>query len=190
MADNPEASSAPPAPETPRFARDGEVLPPYVVNNPENLAALSASQSLPHELYAARVAIVAALKSEGYTRKQIAKSLGMTLSGVHWCVKKARERELLKAGMAETMELLENEALPLAVEGLLADLKKGNQEAYLATLRGKGLLRNYNQVKNEGGGGAANLAFQFNFVTPDGRTIESPAVPELKGQVFGVERDE
>ncbi len=185
----PEASPAPPvAVETARFARDGEALPPYVAGGPDMQKAQGAARQLPHELYAARVAIVAALKTENYTRKQIAEALGMTQGGVHWCIRKARERELLKNGMAETIELLENEALPLAVEGLLKDLRKGNQAAYLATLQGKGLLRNYNQVKNEGGGGGANLAFQFNFVTPDGKAIERPALPELPGQVFGVER--
>lgn len=186
----PEASSAPPvAGETARFARDGEALPPFAPGGQEMQKAAAEARQLPHELYAARVAIVAALKTEGYTRKQIAKALQMTQAGVHWCIRKARERELLKAGMAETLELLENEALPLAVEGLLNDLRKGNQAAYLATLQGKGLLRSYNQVKNEGGsGGGTSMAFQFNFVTPDGQAIERPDVPELKGQVFGVEK--
>lgn len=189
MPDNqPEASSAPAVRESVRFSRDGEALPPYNPGNPENQKLAGQAKQLPHELYAARVAVVAALKTEGYTRKQIAAALGMTLSGVHWCVRKAREQKILQTGMAETLALIEDEALPLAVEGLLRDLRRGNQEAYLATLRGRGILRNFNNNKNEGNGGGAPMAFQFNFVMPGGETVNQPKVPALPGQVFGSER--
>lgn len=179
MADqDPEASPAPT--ETPRFSRDGELLPEQIpqFESPKG-------RELPHELFQARVAIVAGLKTEGYSRKQIAKALQMSVSGVAWCIRKARERKLLVDGMTETLKLIEDEALPLAVEGLLKDLRLGNQTAYLETLKGRGLLRNYTQVKQEGGGNQANMAFQFNFVTPDGQRIDQPDVPALPGQVFG-----
>lgn len=184
MADQDPAEVSAPA-ETPRFSLDGENLPAPIPEPPA-----SGRGELPHELYAARVAVVAALKAEGYSRKQIAKALGMSLSGVDWSVRKARERKLLKDGMTETLARIEDEAVPLAVEGLLKDLRLGNQQAYLETLKGRGLLRNFTQVKQESGSPTNNMAFQFNFVTKDGAVISQPATPELPGQVFGTAKAE
>ena len=191
-----DAQPAAPKPPTVRFSADGETLPPYVPP-PEVSAAGGKGRELPHEVYAARTTIVAALKREGYSRAKIARALGMSVSGVAWCIRRARETGALRRGLEEALSEIDEEAVPLAVEGLLHHLRKHDKDAVFATLQGKGLLRSFSQVKNEGGGGQANMAFQFNFVMPEGGAAAPtiapvPAALSIDGtrQVFGVEKAE
>lgn len=149
------------------------------------------ADALPHELYEARVSIVAALRQHGYSRSRIAHALKMGLAGVDWCIRQARVRGELQKGMIEAAITLEEEAVPLAVEGVLAALKKRNPEVAMKVLEGKGLLQHYSANKEGGGNPAAPMAFQFNFITKDGTPLpEQPALPALPGDVVGTARVE
>lgn len=186
----------------PRFSSDGVLLDPAVpevttatiaVLNPERGA-----ERLPHELHAARVPVIAALKLHGYTRPQIAKALKMSRSAVDWCIRVARERDLLHGGVEDALKTLDDEAVPLAIDAVVAALKRGDKDLGLKVLEGKGLLRSYAQVKNEGGTGKGpNMAFQFNFTMPPGEPARPAidAIPAELGregtkQIFGAERAE
>lgn len=147
-------------------------------------------RTLPHELYEARVEIVAAMMQQGYTRARVAHALHMSLPAVAWCITQARKRELLQSGVIEAIGRLNDEAVPLAVEGLLHHLGKKDKEAVFKTLEGRGLLVHHASNKNESTGPAAPLAFQFNFVTKDGEIAPAPELPALPGQVIGIAREE
>ncbi len=169
-----------------RVSPDGEYAPPRP-GNPENM--VHGRSPLPHELYEARVSVIAALKAQGYTRRQIGKAMGMTASGVNWCIRKARELGHLKSGLEDALNELDNEAIPLAVEAFLHHLRAKDKDIAIATLEGRGLLPHRTKAKNEAGPGGVNMAFQFNFVTPDGQTVQAD-VKTLPGQVLGRERTE
>lgn len=178
-------------PSTPVFVKPNAVPGPS-----EEVQALAPTSrvpdGLPHELYEARIPIVAALKTEGYSSRRIAKILKMRTEGVAWCVRKARERDLLKKGLEEAIQKLDDEGVPLAVEGLLRKLQRGEEASIFKILEGRGVFRNFSQVKSEGDGSRSNMAFQFVFTGgPPARdgAIPVDAVPTgLPGQVFGVER--
>ncbi|MET0742940.1 MAG: hypothetical protein ABWY78_06175 [Microvirga sp.] len=145
---------------------------------------------MPPELYQARVTVVAALRTEGYTFRQIAKALGMKQASVEWCARRARERDQLRAGVAEAIEMLDNEAVPLAVDAMLRKLKKGEDKAVFGVLEGRGLLKSFSQVKNEGDGTRNNMAFQFVFAgAPEPGKGGDLTLPKgLPGQVVGTQR--
>lgn len=136
---------------------------------------------LPHVLYEARVAIVAALKTEGYNREEIADALQMTARGVDWCLKKARDQGKIATGLAAAVAELDNEALPLAVESLLHHLREKNPDITLKTLQGRGAF--VTKGSGAAGNGGGNVNFQVNFVLPEGMT--APATTELTGKILG-----
>jgi hypothetical protein len=200
MADpKPVRSNAPPS-KAPRFARDGELLdPPVPEVTSATLDAINPDRTdtLPHELQAAKVPIVAALHLHGYSRTRIARALKCTVASVSWCLRAARDRQLLQGGMIEAVKELDDEAVPLAVEAVLRSLKKGEASTAMKVLEGRGLLRNFSQVNQEGPRADTKLAFQFNFQLPNGGTIAPAvqAIPEALGptgtkQIVGAEREE
>lgn len=187
-------------PETPRFASDGVLLdPPVIEVTTETIKALNPDHSahLPHELQQLKVPIVAALHLHGYTRTKIARALKMSVAAVGWCLRVARDRELLQGGMAEALKEIDGEAVPLALEAVVKSLRQGDKAVALKVLEGRGLLRNFSQVNQEGPKGDTKLAFQFNFQLPNGGTMQ-PGVqpipdalgPEGTKQIVGAEREE
>jgi len=196
-----ETSAVAPSPEGRRYALDSEsetplfrkpVPPDPVVPDPiEAIPVIPRGLNLPDELYAARITVVSALREEGYTYRQIAKALGMGQAAVEWCMRKARERGILRAGALEAITMLDNEAIPLAADALLRKIRKGEDKAVFGVLEGRGILKNYSQVKTEGDVTRSNMAFQFVFTGgPAGeQTIAIGPLPKgLPGQVVGSPR--
>lgn len=146
---------------------------------------------LPHDLHAARVPIVAALRQHGYSRSRIASNLKMGLHAVDWCIREARRRGELQKGMIEAAIMLEEEAVPRAVEAVIAAVRRGDEQTAIRILEGKGLLVNYAAKGDGAGASRPPMAFQFNFVMPNGAIAsDRPALPDLPGNVVGVERTE
>lgn len=178
--------------ETPRFSLTGEDVPRYIPDPSKESSdkAREASMkitTLPHAIYAERVKIIAVLKAEGYNRDEIAEAMGMKRSGVDWCLREARKRGDLTQGMIEAAREIDEEAIPLAVENIVKALKDGNVDIAMELAKGRGLLRTYTSTKSEGApGGAAGMAFQFNFVLQDGRP--APESAELAGKILGTGR--
>lgn len=171
-----------------RFSKDGEFQPPYEPKlspaaHAKGVEAAMAVNELPHIVHAARVSVIAALKSEGYSRDEIASALGMKPSGVAWALRTARKKGILQNGLAEAVESLDQEAVPLAVEAMLHHLREKNPEVAAKILEGRGLLRHYSNQKSESTGAPMNMGFQFNFVLPDGSP--APQNAELTGKIVG-----
>lgn len=173
---------------TARFSADGEYQPPYEpklspASHQKGVEAAMAVNELPHIVHAARVKVISALKSEGYSRDEIASALGMKPSGVAWALRKARKLGILQNGLAEAIESLDQEAVPLAVEAMLHHLREKNPDVAGKILEGRGLLRHYSNQKSENTGAPMNMGFQFNFVLPDGSP--APQQAELTGKIVG-----
>lgn len=181
------------AADTPRFALDGDEPAAYVPSDPAPLiaAAKEAKEKpkeivLPHLVYQARVAVIAALRAENYSRKEIAAALGMTEQGVGWCLRRARERGLVQKGMIEAIQEMDEEAIPLALENIVSALREGNVDVAMRVAAGRGLLRSYSNNKNDGSPVSGAMAFQFNFVLPDG--TPAPDQAALTGKIFGTSK--
>lgn len=174
---------------TPRFALDGDEPAPADTSMAAARAAVADTPRepqeivLPHLIYQARVSVIAALRAEGYNRKEIAAALGMTEQGVGWCLRKARERGLVQKGMIEAIQEMDEEAIPLALENIITSLREGNVDVSMRVAAGRGLLRNYSNNKNDGSPVSGSMAFQFNFVLPDG--TPAPDQASLTGKIFG-----
>jgi predicted transcriptional regulator len=169
--------------DPPALSREDPHPPPHLVTRDRD--------PLPHEVYEARVPIVAALRMQGYTRDRIAHTMKLTRAAVDWCIREGRKRGELLRGMVEAHTAIEEEAVPLATEGLIHHLRKHDKDLIVKTLEGKGLLVRH--TANDGGGGApaAGMAFQFNFITKDGAALPAvPALPDLTGDVIGTARTE
>lgn len=178
--------------ETARFSLDGENLERYIPDPPAELAdkARAASMKvteLPHVIHKARVTVIAALKAEGYSRDEIAGAMGMTIAGVHWCLRQARKKGILQKGMEEAIREMDEEAVPLAIEAIVGALRDKNIDVAMKIAAGRGLLRTYSNNKNEGPAGVAPaMGFQFNFVLPDGSP--APEAAALAGKIMGTSK--
>jgi hypothetical protein len=152
---SPDAPGTTPPGDPPRFSLDGEDIVRYIPDpSAETLkkaqeAALE-KNTLPHVVLKERVAVIASLKAQGYTRKDIAAVMQMTPRGVDWCVREARKRNILPAGMVEAARELDEEGLPLAVENIIDALRRGDVEVAMRLAEGRGLLRSYTNNKNDG----------------------------------------
>jgi hypothetical protein len=107
--------------ETPRFSLDGADMTRYIPDpTPETIKKATEASlkvtTLPHIIHKERVAVIAALKAQGYMRKDIAAVMGMTPRGIDWCLREARKRGILTAGMVEAAREIDEEAIPRAVE--------------------------------------------------------------------------
>mgnify|MGYP002784008434 FL=1 len=70
---------------------------------------------LPDELFEDRALIVLALRLEGYTYKEIQEKTGLSEQQVRYACRKARQAGKLR----DVVDLIDNEAVPQAVENLL-----------------------------------------------------------------------
>ena len=181
------AEPAPVAVDTPVFSKP---LPAAAPPFDAGLAAHVTPRGfgLPDELYEARVTVIAALREEGYPFKTIARALKMKDAEVIWCARKARERGLLRAGVAEAVKMLDEEAVPLAIDAVMRKIRKGEDKAVFGVLEGRGILKNYSQVKTENDVPRSNLAFQFNFTGGPAQVRLDPVPTGLPGQVLGAAR--
>jgi predicted transcriptional regulator len=176
------AGSGPPSPSAPAapvvtvseeqlrevIVKDGDPLPLPEALPPHGLMGLTP------EALKARVHIIAALKHAGYSRPQIAKALGLSVNAVHYSLRVARQRKLLESGMVEALREIDEEAVPLAVEGLMKWLRKGDKDMIQATLEGRGLFRQH-QVKDTEDPGAALPQLQINILNAPSLAGPPPA---------------
>lgn len=120
----------------------------------------------------ARKAAVA-LRVAGFTRKEIADEMGVSVSYVDKLIRAAKDTGLAKS-------VLHSRAIPLALDNLINGLEQADKDYTLKTLEGTGVLGKH--VTHEGG---PKQAFQFNIVveSPSGGTRDVVA-----GSIVGVPR--
>jgi hypothetical protein len=174
-----------------RFSGDGAREPA-----PEDcLAHARAVQiaKLPHERYGGSVGLVSALHLQGYRIRTIQAALKMSRIGVEWCLREARRRGELTQTLEHALQTIDTEAVPLAVESLLSHLRRQDKELTWKVLAGRGMFPHLTKAKTDGPSATQPMAFQFNFVMPDGsaaQDVEAAAQPVLPGQIVGTERPE
>lgn len=156
-------------PEPPR----GGTLPPY--------------QGLPDALYEDRAVLVLALRLEGYNYVEIQKKTGLSTEQVRYACRRARQAGKLR----DVIDLIDNEAVPQAVENLNDLLQKGDKEATFEVLKGRGAFRRYSNDKQVGGIAATSIpALHINILTPAGGEMPTVIVNSDRGAVIGTPRED
>jgi len=146
---------------------------------------------LPQALYDDRATIILALRLDGYTTDEICEKTGLGVDQVRYAMRKARQAGRLR----DVIDLVDNEAVPQAVENLLKKLRKNALtdefgEAELQILKGRGVFQNFNKNQNPGGGGGNQLPpLQINFISPGGGELPTIIVNSDSGEVIGKPRE-
>jgi hypothetical protein len=117
----------------------------------------------------AQRALIGGLYVMRYTRDEISRVLDVSVGTVDRVLAKLRSDKKLREGFEDTLERVNNEALPLAMESLLDHLGKHDKEMTIETLKGRGVFRNYNNTKTEGGSAQPTRTFTVNIVNAPGQ---------------------
>jgi predicted transcriptional regulator len=88
------------------------------------------------------------MQTQGYSRKDIGKTLGMTETAVKHALTRARHANRLD----DLRRTLEIDSRALAIEGLNYHLEKRDKEAIFKTLKGLGDFRTYTNNRHDSGG--------------------------------------
>jgi hypothetical protein len=172
-----------PAPRTALISKDGEI-PVYA---PGREPGSVGHPILTEALWKERGAIVMALRAQGYTYPEIQEATGLGLGIIRAACRKAREA----GALSETLLMIENEAVPQAVDNLVAQLRKGEfGDAEMAVLKGRGVFQNYSRNKAEGGDGARLPPLQIAFISATGDALPTVIVNSPTGAVFGKPRED
>lgn len=129
----------------------------------------------------AQRAIVGGLYVMRYTRDEISRILDVSISTVDRVLGQLRKDKKLRDGFEDTLERVNNEALPLAMESLLAHLAKHDKEMTIEVLKGRGIFRNYNNTKTEGGSATPTRAFTVNIVNAPGQAAIAVPSDAIRG---------
>jgi len=151
----------------------------------------NAPHALSDELYEDRFLICLALRLEGYTVEEIQEKTGLTLRQVQYACMKARRAGKLR----DVIDVIENDAVPQAVENLRTALNNPEHEhwwdATTETLHGRGVFRRFNTQKTDGGGGDALPNLQIAIINPGGGAeLPTVIVNSQVGSVVGVARED
>jgi hypothetical protein len=155
-------------------------------------AAPPTGAALPQALYDDRATIILALRLDGYTTDEICEKTGLGMDQVRYALRKARAAGKIR----DVIDLIDNEAVPQAVENLLKKLRQnalsdefGDAEVQL--LKGRGVFQNFNKNKNEGGGDARQPTLNIAFINPAGGTeLPTVIVNSDTGSVIGKPRED
>jgi hypothetical protein len=135
------------------------------------------------EAYDARRAIVLVLHQQGYNGVEIGRMVGLCARSVRYVLRAARDQGTLRSGLEEVLRDVDNEALPLALEGLMRHLRAGHWDAIERTLAGRGVFVHHQQVKGAQDSGPRTLTINV---------LNAPAAPPmtLTGKVVGNPRQD
>jgi hypothetical protein len=136
--------------------------------------------------------VVAGLYHAGFSYADIARQTGLSVDRVRKDVALGEQHFHLADRLSKVVMRLDNEAVPLAVDHLIATLESTDKadvgrkdEAMYRTLAGRGAFRTYTQ--DDGAGRApTTMALQVQFTTPPGGLTATA----LTAQVVGASRPE
>lgn len=123
-----------------------------------------------------RYALVGGLMALGYTTKEIAEITKLSVRQVEITRKMLRQNKAIVAGMEEALERIDNEAIPLAVDSMIAHLRREDKEMTIEALKGRGLFKTHVNQKNTGDPVGGNRSFNINIVVAPGQ-----APPQVSG---------
>lgn len=125
---------------------------------------------------------VYALLFQGYRVSEIAKALKISRQTVWRAMNEGKKLGIAKQEtVADIIQRIDDEALPMAVEGLKHHLAKRDKDAIFKTLEGRGALVSHQSVKTTGGGPPAAFKIEIQ------GDVERIGV---MGQMVGVPRTE
>lgn len=148
------------------------------------------SIGLSPEIYEDRATVCVALRMEGYSYPEIQEKTGLSDCQVRYACRKARAAGRLR----DVLDLVDNEAVPQAVENLVKYLREPDtemgQKATMKTLSGRGVFRNFAHNKNESAPGVTLPQLNIEIVSPVGGGVPTVVVNNERGAVIGVEKDD
>ena len=117
-----------------------------------------------------------ALLANGYRPRHIAAALELGIATV-----RADLYVMKKCGyMEDALARIDKQLIPLAIDTVADAIEDGNAEIAVEALKGRGVFRTYNQVKNEGVAPNNTLALQI--IMPDGRELNANDPKLLSGE--------
>ncbi len=140
--------------------------------------------------YRARVHIVAAYRSAGYSTKKIHELTGLSAFQIRYAIVRARQ---IGIKIAEVQHRIDEVALPLAVEGLIGVLEDPTHDRFYDAIRdtlyGRGEFRNHSHSVTDNRN--VNLTMTVEYEMPDGsRPPEVVQVTERTGLMVGNPRED
>lgn len=113
-------------------------------------------------------AVSIALRSKGYTAKEIAVAMDVPLEAVRRSLRSGR----LNGKLRDVVQDLQASALPLAVEGLIESLEKREKWAISETLRGLGAFQTHTaqQIDTK----SISTELSVTFIQPSSPTVINP----------------
>ncbi len=117
------------------------------------------------------------LRILGYSIKDIAHELMVSQHAVRQWLTDARKR----AELMDVAPLLDNVALPLAIDNLIDGLQNGDKKLTLATLKGRGAFTTHSKSENTN----TNMQLEIHVEMP---SREGASLDVVEGQVVGIPR--
>jgi predicted transcriptional regulator len=129
-----------------------------------------------------------ALAQAGYTRRQIAKLLGLKPNTVKVALWRARSSKRLN----DLRDMLENDTSALAVDTVNHHLRKHDKDVAIEHLKGMGFYKNHSNVKNEGGSGFTMPPLTVNVLVKNdlGAAPVTPETFDTSEMCVGVPRED
>lgn len=137
------------------------------------------------------LAQVLAMTLQGASEKTISESLGISRHQVRIARRALRARKLLEEPLTAAIERMTHEAVPLAIDNVIAKLEEGDQKTTERVLDTFGL----GPTKGAGATGDAPAAARIpaltiNYNLPPGVTIERANVMPPSGKIVGRGKDQ
>lgn len=158
-----------------RKARQTALVPREVTLNLDELAIPEGGELPP------RMAQVVALRILGLSSSQIADKLGIAVNTVNQHLYVARA----KGKLSDVGAILDHQAVPMAMDNVLAGLAEGDKEYTLEVLKGRGAFRTHTHQASTGSTGPMHLQIQVELPKSAHGTI----IDVGAGQVMGKPRE-
>lgn len=130
-----------------------------------------------------RALAVTALMFQGYRVPEIARMMKVSRQTVWRTLKQGKDLGVVQRDtVSDIIHRLEDECLPMALEGLKHHLSKKDKDVVMKTLEGRGVLVNHQSVKTHGTGGPAPT-FKITIAQGDNSRVG------VMGQVVGAPRE-
>lgn len=151
----------------------GKIGDQRIYASPDEIDMAEARRKYRQALKSPYLAAVLALQVMGYTRPRIAEMLGLATSTVHKILYRGRKF----GGINDVTDRMDLEAVPLAVENTIAGLHQGDKDYTLEVLKGRGVLKAHQQVKQEGGpADVPSLVVRFEDAQGQAVTVAAGAI--------------
>lgn len=166
-------------------SKTGEELPTTPYYSEARLEAAQAAQITKQELAEDRAIVVTALRARGYTYREIAEETGLSLAQIQVATRRAR----MAGQLRETLDMVDHDAVPQAVDNLVTALRDPDHErwweATTEVLHGRGVLQRHSRTQDTRDPATGVPPLQINILAPEGGTFPTVIVNSPRGAILG-----